>query len=335
MIDLPIFFYLRPFDWPSADILGSVEQHAASYFVSTPWSWVLQTYLLLRDRGHPVELTNVVPNEGIVVLCTSEVPIAHVPGSRQFLVSINADQSPDPFAQMRITQNRIQSRLMAGAFHVPHWPQPGIVPRDPARGDRLQRAAYFGDDVNLCAELKDGRWQEFLAARKIAWEVRGAQSSRKIDFSDVDLVVAVRSFRRSGYICKPASKLFNAWIAGVPALLGSELAFREWRRSDLDYLEVGSFDAVCAAVDRLIETPQLHRAMTENGRRRAEEVSRDRILRRWEHLLFDVARARAERWRTASSASRRAFVLARRTEKSVRGAAHRILRAFDQEQYAI
>jgi hypothetical protein len=333
--DLPIFFYLDPANWPLPEVLAGARPHGTRYFVHTPWNWILQTYFLLRDRGRPVELANVLPDEGIVVLCTGEVPVTFVPGPRQFLVSINADNAPDPFAQMRITQNRIQTRLMAGAFDVPHWPQPDMIRRDPERGDALQRAAYFGDNSNLCAELKDGRWRQFLADRGIDWDIRDAGSSQNIDFSDVDLVIGVRSFQRSGYIRKPPTKLFNAWIAGAPALLGAELAFREWRRSDLDYLEVTSFDALCAAVDRLVQSPQLRRDMIVNGHRRAEEVTPDAIIRRWEYLLFDVARERAARWVAASDASRRAFVLSRIAEKKARGATHRLLRVLDLEQYAI
>ena len=37
---------------------------------------------------------------------------------------------------------------------------------------------------------------------------------------------------------KPPSKLFNSWLAGVPAVLGHESAYRAERRSDLDYIEV-------------------------------------------------------------------------------------------------
>ena len=335
MTDLPIYFYLTPSDWPPAELLSGVHLNANRYFLRTPWNWVLQTYLRLRECGRRVELTDTLPDEGIVMLCAGDLPVTYVPGRRQFLVSANADEAPDPFAQMRITQNRIQSRLMAGALDVPHWPQPGLVRRDPVRGDAFERAAYFGDYANLCAELKDGRWTDFLAARGIAWEVRDAQSNRNTDFSDVDLVVGVRSFQRGGYIRKPASKLFNAWIAGVPALLGHELAFREWRRSDLDYIEVKSFDAICAAVDRLVQSPQRRRDMIANGRRRAEEVTPDLVLARWEHLLFDVAPVRAARWAAASGARRRAFVLSRIAEKKARGAAHRLLRALDLEQYAI
>jgi hypothetical protein len=45
------------------------------------------------------------------------------------------------------------------------------------------------------------------------------------DYSTDDLVLAVRDLTEKDALVKPASKLVNAWIAGVPALLGPEPAF--------------------------------------------------------------------------------------------------------------
>jgi hypothetical protein len=85
---------------------------------------------------------------------------------------------------------------------------------------------------------------------------------------------------------KPATKLYNAWLAGVPAILGPEQAYRELRRSDLDYLEVKNVPEALAAVDRLIREPALYAAMVENGKRRAEEFTIDAIRKRWVDLLY-------------------------------------------------
>jgi len=55
------------------------------------------------------------------------------------------------------------------------------------------------------------------------------------DFREADLILAVRPGDRRRATNKPASKLVNAWLAGVPALLGPEVAYRELRRSELEW----------------------------------------------------------------------------------------------------
>ena len=335
MTDTPVFFCFHPSHWPPNEALENGTGATKHYFTNTDWNWVLQTYHRLRDRGRPVTLAREIPEAGIVVLCSGTVPLAFKPGPRQFLVSVNADESPDVYAQMHITQNRIQARIMPDSYDVAHWPQPGLVKRDDGRGASFSSIAYFGDGKNLAPELRDRRWPEFLASRGIAWHLRDANSELNADYSGVDAVIGVRSFQHSGYIRKPGSKLFNAWIAGVPAILGRELAFREQRRSDLDYIEVGSFEETCAAIDRLAASPALRQAMIENGWRRAEEISVERITDRWEKLLFETAQDAARHWFTRSGTGREAFFFRCLVEKKVRGVTHRILRGIGQEQYAI
>ena len=82
----------------------------------------------------------------------------------------------------------------------------------------------------------------------------------------------------------------------MPAVLGPEYAYRELRRSDLDYLEISEPDEAKDAVLRLREDTRLYSAMVENGRRRAREFTAEKILARWAVLLFDrIPRLVAER----------------------------------------
>lgn len=341
MSDIPVQFFVPPYAWPSTEVLSAGALGMVRTFKATDWAWnhswhwTLQTYLRLRESGCPVRLVKEMPDAGIVVACSGEVAADFRPGPRQFLVSINGDEAPDCHAQMRITQNRIQTRLMAGSYYVPFWPHPGIIGRDSARGETFSSIAYFGDDRNIAAELRSADWSAFLADRGIRWDIRNAQSTRDTDFSDVDAVIGIRSFQRAGYIRKPASKLVNAWIAGVPAILGREIAFREQRRSGVDYLEVASVAQARDAIDRLASSPALRRSMVDNGRTRAEEFMVPRITAQWRDVLFDLAQKAAARWSGRSPAGRRTFFLCRRLERKARGGAHRLLRALGQEQYAI
>lgn len=108
--------------------------------------------------------------------------------------------------------------------------------------------------------------------------------------------MAVRPADRSLHATKPASKLINAWLAGVPALLGAESACRALRRDPLDYLEVGDVAEAEAALRRLRDDPEWMAAMIENGHRRALEFRLEPLLEHWQRLLFEtIPRLAADR----------------------------------------
>jgi hypothetical protein len=241
------------------------------------------------------------------------------------LVGVRADNREPLEADFEILQNgRFANNRRR--FHVSHWPQPGLIPRDPARGTGLLRVAYKGFDRNLHPTFREPRWRELLAARGIEWvvdsvEFAGDQTDHNQvqwnDFSTIDAVVAVRPCERHLYRSKPATKLYNAWHAGVPAILGPEHGYRELRRSPLDYLEVSSVAEAEQALVLLQEDHALYNAMVEHGRRRAAELSVEAICAQWRRLLFE------EIPRRAGSPSRRAM---RRCPMPLRVALRRLAR---------
>ena len=156
------------------------------------------------------------------------------------------------------------------SFFVPHWPQPGLIPRDKQRGDRVERIAFKGYAGNLLAEFRLGQWQDFLATQGLIFDddaIMDDSSDHPIltrfhDYHDVDVVLAVRPGQSTH---KPASKLVNAWHAGVPALLSPDYPFEELRQSPDDYLAVSSVTEAIAAVNRLLREPGLYRRMIDKG----------------------------------------------------------------------
>ncbi|HVM26214.1 MAG TPA: glycosyltransferase [Mycobacteriales bacterium] len=260
-------------------------------------AWVLQTYLRLRERGLPVRLTDTVPDQGVLVTHahSREQLLAGGPGRGLVVVTVRADKAPQHYADVEVVQNAGSAdgrRVLA----VPHWPQPGLVPRDPGRGDEVRTAAFKGHLSALHPSLLEPSWAAFLADRGIDWHCDGAAFGGPgttytgvswNDYSGTDLVVAARRDWTDPAARKPASKLVNAWLAGVPALLGPELPYRELRRSPLDYLEVGSLTELQSAVDRLLGSPDLYRAMVENGRGRAHAFTVAAVAEQWQRLLFE------------------------------------------------
>ncbi len=310
----PVRFFLPE---PSAEIarLAALDPDRDwRELVTGDRAWILQTCLRLAREGAAVELVGQVPADGIVLFhAKHERLLRRAPGAagRALLVGCRADNRQPLAAEVEILQNR-QFEDGRGRFFVPHWPQPGLLARDPGRGERIDRVAFKGFAANLHPDLAAASWRAALAERGLTWQAdapafAGAATptaeAHWPDYREVDVVVALRPPERRTARSKPATKLVNAWLAGVPALLGPEPAFRELRRSELDYLEIDGAAAALAAIDRLRADPALYRAMVEQGRVRAPEVEPAAVAARWRELLFerlppllaDPARARRRR----------------------------------------
>lgn len=307
-------------------------------FVTGERAWVLQTYLRLQAAGLPVCLSSRLPERGFAVFSSKQRRLlsARTPSrTSALMLGLRQDVGEALIADFEVVQNPGQADDER-RFHIPSWPQPGLLPRDPARGPRIETIAYKGFAANLHPQFAAADWRALLEAEGLRWRLDAITyeepEGRPVappadrfaalawnDFRDVDLVLAVRPADRRLHPRKPASKLYNAWLAGVPALLGPERAYRALRRSELDYIEVGSRDEAEAAIRRLRAGPRLYQQMIDNGRKRAEEFTVRRITEHWEALFFDLLPARANaphvvRWRNKplwlKSAARR---LSRRT----------------------
>lgn len=266
-------------------------------------TWTLQTYARLREADYDgLTVSETLPRKGIV-LFVPEPDIVRAfhrqwtSAHRGVLICTMRADVVDfrfPFADAEIVQNgRFADEERS--FFIPHWIQPGLIPRDPSRGDRIQTITYKGDRGNLHPAFRSEPFARFLEDHGLEFKPVGPQTSEERhefsdwhDYSESDLVLALRKSWVHGGLRpeKPASKLVNAWHAGTPALLGPEYAYRELRQSDLDYLEITSMEDAIAAIERLRNTPRLYRAMIENGRERARAFTPERIAARWADVLF-------------------------------------------------
>ncbi|HMD27912.1 MAG TPA: hypothetical protein VKH13_05015, partial [Steroidobacteraceae bacterium] len=213
-------------------------------------------------------------------------------GATPVLVGVRADFRACTYADFEVLQNGYYADGRR-SFFMPHWPQPGLLPRNPERGDRMERIAYKGFVGNLVEEFRSARWLEFLRGQGMVFDDDAVLDdsfahpirTRFHDYREVDLVLAVR---RGHARTKPASKLVNAWQAGIPALLSPDYAFEELRESPLDYLAVRNLAEAQAAVLRLKREPGLYRAMIEHGRLRGAAFSVEKITQQWASLLFQT-----------------------------------------------
>lgn len=303
----PIHFYLPRQD--QVDALGAAHpDHDWRLFSTGEQVWVGQTYLRLRQLGMDVRLTSSAPRHGIVVTHYDHV-MALLDAQRWpaglVVVAARADRQPHPYAEFEIVQNGAAADG-ARVHHVHHWPQPGLVKRDPARGDAIRTVAYKGTVGEMGESFKEPAWLDFIRAAGLSWQCdatrwqgNGQATYQDVawnDYSQVDLIVAIRKDTASLYPNKPASKLINAWAAGVPAILGPEQAYRELRRSPLDYIEATTAQEVAAAIAQLQADPARYRAMIDNGLRRTQEFTAERCALRWQEILTREIPARSGGW---------------------------------------
>ncbi|QIR38483.1 glycosyltransferase family 1 protein [Tolypothrix sp. PCC 7910] len=314
--DLPnVYFYIPKSQIPDNQILESPDlywqwQNSLRYGQGR-YNWTLQTYLHLQHQGFPCELVGTLPDRGIILTHRDFLPDNLQPAAELLIVCLRADRSHHPFAQIHVVQNTQDeitkySHRLWPAYYMPHWPQSGLIPRAPIRGDKFENAAYFGQAENLVWEMQEQTWTDRVNSLGLNWHIVKFQQWH--DYSNVDVVIAVRGFDGNTYNYKPASKLYNAWHAGVPIILGRESAYQYERKSELDYIEVSSVEEIITALKRLRDNPKLRQAMIENGHVRATETETVQLTARWHSLIKDIAIPAWETWRGKSNWQRQLFL---------------------------
>ncbi|WP_414552427.1 hypothetical protein [Anabaena sp. CCY 0017] len=293
-----IYFYIPKKDHPSIGWPESINDYWSWMKICKvrypgAESWTLQTYLHLKAANFPCELIDTLPDEGIVLAHSFSLPFNLKPSSKVLLICLRDDKKNHPYCQLHVVQNRHQA-LSKGlsslwkSHYIPLWTQTKLTPRDETRGDRFENIAYLGDISNLAPELREPSWKEQLEALGLRWITVGDTASWH-DYSEMDAVLAIRSFSKCRYNNKPASKLYNAWRANVPAILGCESAYQAERKSEFDYLEADSVNVALSGLIKLRDNPEFRMAMVANGQIRAQEVQTEAILESWHTFLMNKA----------------------------------------------
>lgn len=313
----PIYFYISHYD----RLLDCLPETADTYLPDLKdmgisdgeYCWVLQSYLHLKANGFPCQLVGKMPDEGIVLVHRSTLPFEFRASAKLLVICLKADKPFRPYAPVHVVQNYREAETLPHSYCLPHWTQPGLIARDPQRGDRFERVGFCGTYWNLAPQLQSSEWVESLQAMGLEWIVK--PRSHWHDFSDLDAVLAVRRFQPENDPTwadvqgewKPATKLYNAWQAGVPAILGREPGFQEERRTPLDYLEVDSLEQTLAALETLKQDVTLRQEMVRNGKLRARDTVAEVRVRQWREFLLEVAVPAYWRWRQASPLVRQGF----------------------------
>jgi hypothetical protein len=301
-------------------------ESAPQRFVGGRNSWIAQTYVRLRGaliaRGWTVTVGPDFAAGAIVVAHRDDADRFLAPASASFLVIVRADRAPVAACDVAIVQNALAP--LAHERFIPLWPQPGLIARARERCNRIDTIAYHGR--HPAPWFADAELARALVRRRIRFEIRRRSWH---DYSAVDLAIAARRDVPAVLATKPATKLYNAWLAGVPVLASAEPAYREQRRGPLDFLEVDGPGDVIRAIDLLRANPRLYAAMAEHGAWRAREFSVQATRDRWLGLLEDDVVPRYEATRTALAA-RRAWYLAAMARQKAASRMHKARAALER-----
>jgi hypothetical protein len=323
-----VYFYVPGHSWPE-DLSPGVE-----YFWSSnrggKWNWTFQTFEYLKKAGVACSLVTELPEEGIVIAHRKLYPLELKPTSRQLIVCIEADRGRMPFAQLHVQQNPVGTALANSSWlgrlerklfrqntnhFIYYWPQPGLIPRDRSRGARFQNIVFQGRERHLIKELRADAFKKEVEGLGLNY-IPHFSKEQWNDYSDVDCVIAIRDARGLRHTNKPATKLYNAWHAGVPAILNPESAYLAESELDAngvptDFIPAKSKQDVIDALRRLSADGDLRKSLVAKGHRNSSRTSPERIVRYWIDFLNGYAIPAYEDWMQMSEHNRRLFFLLR------------------------
>lgn len=271
--------------------------------------WVIQSYIALKRNGRlPVYLSSVYRKDCINIAHRTDV--AREDCEQHFVASIRADREPMFYAHYEIVQNKY-SVWASNHAYIPHWPQPGLIKREDSRGQTIEKISFFGKACHLKPEFLQNSFKEALA--HLSCELKVHENDWK-DYSNTDLVMAIRDGHRFYLDFKPASKLVNAWKAGCPILVNREAGYEELKKSNLDFFEAEKPEEVISIIKYLKENPKTYQSMVVNGKKRAAEFDHELITQHWLNVIENQLQPAFQTWfhrpRLASK-NRLAYVRAR------------------------
>ncbi len=270
--------------------------------------WIYQTWVHLSKSGYPAKLVHQMPEEGLVVALTGNLHPTFRPGRSLFVVGVVADGLPHPHVHWHILQNAAWAKRLSRSSYVPLWTQPNLVPRDPSLGDRFTNVRFYGDETNLTSELRDSSFV-LHCKNHLGLNLEGVNAERWHDYSDTDGAFAIRRFDNAPCHHKPATKLANAWLAGVPFIGGADSAYASEGQVGVDHMACRTLEEFLSALQILKSDPALREKLVAEGRRAGERHTIHALTTRWTKLLSTEVPEQALQWHKKSAAERRLFFL--------------------------
>jgi hypothetical protein len=281
---------------------------------------IFATMLGMRESGLETEFGSSLPQDRIVIAHPRCLPLRKpLHAWSNYLVCWQQDHMRCDYAHCHIVMNTTQLNIFAlskydryllpGPRHHLHYiPEPSLLPRSRQFSTNFKTVGYLGARKNLLPELQSDEWISLLKSYGLFFQILDEPGLRS-NYETIDAILAVRPSGMQDQ--KSPHKLWNAWRAGVPAILGPEPGFRDYRQSELDYIEVNNAEEAFQALIRLRDDPDLRRAMVENGIRRMHECSVETIIGQWKDFIEGPLQEYANDWFYGPRLKRELFGMAR------------------------
>jgi hypothetical protein len=306
-----IYFYAP--DRESNELLNKDNNKWLGF--SSNFNWIGLTYFYLKQAGFSCEIVNQIPEEGILLADRDTLGDSKKYLEKVMLICAKGDRDYHPSAHLHIVQNPLDFQRNRNSiwnpYYIPFWPQPELLPRIKERNGLVENVAYIGAETQLAKELKSEKWFQSLKSLECKW-LPIFDKNKWNDYRNIDVVVAARSFGKQTYKNKPASKLINCWLAGVPALLTPESAFLAERKTELDFVIIDSLESAINAVKKLKTDPDLYAARIKNGLERSQEFTTEKILENWVTFFNKFAFPAYEEWCKTSEDQKQALFFRRK-----------------------
>lgn len=248
--------------------------------LTTEAAWLGRSFLILREFGWSVSCSATFEQGAINAISADRIDARIVP-LPVFTVVFQSDLRWFAHGDAFIVQNPTQHSARRRRFYIPHWPPPVVIPRDRSRTN-VTRVGLMG--IPWIRALSTSSFRCIFAHLGLdvidLWKER-----RWHNYSDIDVLIAIRSFDRRTHDTKPPWKLFTAWLARCPLVAGNDSAFSYEGDPNRDYIRVTTIEEMCSAITRLRDDSEYYRQIVEAGCEKSKDISIVRIESRWAQVF--------------------------------------------------
>ena len=284
--------------WPDIEFLSDnlVDQNF-NRFRGAASNWIIQTFLILRPHltahGFDVRIgERFIPGE--ICICHRDDLNRLSDAWKSFVICVRADRPATTVANLVISQNDLEVNRTLDTFFIPHWPQPGLVPRDRARGTTVETVAYFGHDWSIPKWMKaEGQLSQSLSLLGLKYKLHNKMWN---DYGQVDIALAFRDEADIVLEQKPATKVTNAWLAGAIPIVYPEPEYARILKHGVNGFLATSVWETVDWIKLLAREPEYVKEIQNAATDAMAFFSRQYVTKQWLDFFIEEARPRYRHW---------------------------------------